>query len=71
MTAEELRAAQAPFKDRYRSDASSALATLTARGTLDVAQLQCRVETLATKPVIAGVHPRAVSVARALEASLR
>jgi len=66
MTAEELRAAQAPFKDRYRSDASSALATLTARGTLDVAQLQCRVETLATNPVIAGVHPRAGGDGRGL-----
>jgi uncharacterized OsmC-like protein len=59
MTAEELRAAQAPFKDRYRSDASSACATLTARGTLDVGHLQCRVETHATNPVLAGVHPRA------------
>ena len=59
MTADELRAAQAPFKDRYRNDASSALATLSARGTLDVGRLQCRVDTLATNPVMAGVHPRA------------
>lgn len=59
MTAEELRAAQAPFKDRYRSDASSAQATLSARGRLDVGRLQCRVDTHAANPVIAGVHPRA------------
>ena len=59
MTAEDLRAAQAPFKDRYRNDASSAFTTLSARGTLDVGRLQCRVDTLATNPVMAGVHPRA------------
>jgi uncharacterized OsmC-like protein len=59
MTAEELRAAQAPFKERYRSDASSALATLSARGKLEVGRLQCRVDSHATNPVIAGVHPRA------------
>jgi uncharacterized OsmC-like protein len=59
MTAEQLRAAQAPFKERYRNDASSACATLSARGSLDVPQLQCRVDTHATNPVIAGVHPRA------------
>jgi uncharacterized OsmC-like protein len=59
MTADELRAAQAPFKERYRSDASSALATLTARGTLRVDRLQCVVETPAGHAVVAGVHPLA------------
>ena len=59
MTAEELRAIQAPLKERYRSDAASALGTLEARGRLDITRLQCVVETIGGSPVAAGVHPRA------------
>ncbi|HVJ67186.1 MAG TPA: OsmC family protein [Caulifigura sp.] len=59
MTADELRAIQAPIKERYRSDPSSALGTLHAQGRLDVARLHCVVETSGGSPVAAGVHPRA------------
>ncbi|QDT56346.1 OsmC-like protein [Caulifigura coniformis] len=59
MTPEELRAVQTPFKERYRSDPASALATLSATGTLDVARLQCVVDGAGGGRVIAGVHPRA------------
>ena len=51
-----LRALQAPLKDRYKSDPKSATITLKAKGTLDDAQIACKVETgraLAT----AGLHP--------------
>ncbi len=59
MTAEELRAAQAPVKDRYRADPASALGTLEARGRLDVPRLQCLVDASGGNPVSAGIHPRA------------
>jgi uncharacterized OsmC-like protein len=51
-----LRAMQAPLKDRYKSNPQSAHITLKAKGTLDAAQIACKVETgraLAT----AGLHP--------------
>ncbi len=44
MQAEDLRAMQAPFKQRYREAPESALITLSARGNLDVG-LTCSVET--------------------------
>jgi uncharacterized OsmC-like protein len=56
MDAAELRAMQAPIKDRYKSDPSTALITLKAKGTLDDSNIACKVETgraLAT----AGLHP--------------
>jgi uncharacterized OsmC-like protein len=56
MDAAELRAMQAPIKDRYKADSSAALITLKARGTLDDTGIACKVETgraLAT----AGLHP--------------
>jgi uncharacterized OsmC-like protein len=52
----ELRAMQAPIKDRYKSDPKAAFVTLKAKGTLDDANIACKVETgraLAT----AGLHP--------------
>jgi uncharacterized OsmC-like protein len=45
MNAEELRAAQAPLKARYRTDPASALLTLTATGIPDAPGQVCRVET--------------------------
>lgn len=45
MNADELRAAQAPLKSRYKSEPTAALVTLTATGTLDVPTQVCRVET--------------------------
>jgi uncharacterized OsmC-like protein len=56
MDAAELRAMQAPIKDRYKTDADAALITLKAKGTLDDTSIACKVETgraLAT----AGLHP--------------
>jgi uncharacterized OsmC-like protein len=56
MTAEELRALQAPMKERYRAEPAAGRATLTARGTLVLATLRCAVETHPGSPVEAGVH---------------
>jgi uncharacterized OsmC-like protein len=56
MDADELRALQAPIKERYKSDPQAAVITLQAKGTLDDANIACKVETgrmLAT----AGLHP--------------
>jgi uncharacterized OsmC-like protein len=56
MNAEELRAAQAPLKARYREDAATALVTLTASGIPDALSQVCRVETH-LGVVEAGLHP--------------
>lgn len=59
MHSEELRALQAPLKDRYRQDPAAAQATLTIRGALDVSRLVCRLETGRGPVVEAGLHPLA------------
>ena len=56
MEAAELRALQAPLKERYKSDPKAAVVTLTARGTLDDAHIACRVETGRAMQA-AGLHP--------------
>ncbi|ARP98723.1 OsmC family protein [Pseudorhodoplanes sinuspersici] len=56
MDAAELRAMQAPIKDRYKSDADAALITLKAKGTLDDTNIACKVET-GRALAIAGLHP--------------
>ena len=56
MEANELRALQAPLKQRYREEPGAALITLTASGTLDSAAIACRVET-GRALVEAGLHP--------------
>ncbi|HEX2250241.1 MAG TPA: OsmC family protein [Gemmatimonadales bacterium] len=56
MNAEQLRTLQAPLKERYRQEARDALVTLSASGTLDEAQISCRVET-GRALVEAGLHP--------------
>lgn len=56
MNATELRAAQAPFKDRYRNDPASANQTLTAHGRLGVSSQSCRLE-IAGHEVVTGLHP--------------
>ena len=56
MDAEELRALQAPLKQRYRDEPDTALVTLSATGTLDTAAISCRVET-GRALVQAGLHP--------------
>ena len=56
MNADELRALQAPLKDRYRSDAEGAKITLRARGALDDSHIACKVET-GRALAVAGLHP--------------
>jgi uncharacterized OsmC-like protein len=56
MDADQLRAMQAPIKQRYKDDPGAAVITLRAKGTLDDANIACKLETgraLAT----AGLHP--------------
>ena len=56
MDAAELRAMQAPIKDRYKSDPGAALITLKAKGTLDDNNIACKVET-GRALAVAGLHP--------------
>jgi len=58
MNADELRALQAPLKDRYRSAPEAARITLRARGALDDANIACKVET-GRALAVAGLHPGA------------
>ena len=55
MNRDELRAAQAPIKDKYRSDPESAVVTLRATGQLGDA-ISCSVDT-GRALVSAGLHP--------------
>ena len=52
----ELKAVQAPLKDRYREEPAAALITLRADGELDSEQIACKVET-GRALVEAGLHP--------------
>jgi uncharacterized OsmC-like protein len=56
MDAAELRAMQAPIKDRYKSDPGAALITLKAKGALDDSNIACKVET-GRALAVAGLHP--------------
>jgi uncharacterized OsmC-like protein len=56
MNAEQLRAAQAPLKDRYRQDPASALVTMRARGTVGPQAVTCTLDTFAGR-FDAGLHP--------------
>jgi uncharacterized OsmC-like protein len=56
MKAEDLRALQAPLKDRYKRDPASAAATLKASGTLAMEKITCNVAT-SRGPIEAGLHP--------------
>jgi uncharacterized OsmC-like protein len=56
MNADELRAAQAPLKARYKTDPSAAVVVLKASGIPDVPAQVCRVETH-IGVVEAGLHP--------------
>lgn len=56
MDAENLRALQAPLKEKYKADAQSALVTLKAQGDITGDGLACKVST--SKALIeAGLHP--------------
>ncbi len=54
MDAAELRAMQAPIKEKYRNDPGAGLITLKAKGSLDDAGIACKVE---TGRALAGLHP--------------
>jgi len=56
MNADDLRALQAPLKDRYRAAPEAARITLKARGELDSASIACKVET-GRALAAAGLHP--------------
>jgi uncharacterized OsmC-like protein len=56
MRAEELKAIQAPFKERYRDKPDAAVVTLKAEGRLDELGVACKVET-GRGLVEAGLHP--------------
>jgi uncharacterized OsmC-like protein len=58
MDGTELRALQAPLKERYRVDPDTAVVTLTAAGELDAQAVTCRVDT-GRALVEAGLHPSA------------
>ena len=56
MDSTALRAMQSPLKERYKGDPASAVITLKAKGTLDDAQIACKVET-GRALAVAGLHP--------------
>ncbi len=56
MDGNELRAMQAPIKERYKSDAKAAFITLKAKGTLDDTNIACKLET-GRAMAVAGLHP--------------
>lgn len=56
MRSEQLRATQAPLKDRYREEPESAVVTLAAEGTVGAEGVTCSVQT-GRALVEAGLHP--------------
>jgi uncharacterized OsmC-like protein len=56
MDRDELRAIQAPLKERYRTEPGAALVTLKASGRLDEGEVACKVET-GRALAQAGLHP--------------
>ncbi|TWA64037.1 putative OsmC-like protein [Azospirillum brasilense] len=56
MDAQDLRARQAPLKDKYKDAPESAVVTLRARGALDDSGIACKVDT-GRALVEAGLHP--------------
>lgn len=56
MDANELRAMQAPIKDKYKSAPEAARITLRAKGSVDDQSLACKVET-GRALAVAGLHP--------------
>jgi uncharacterized OsmC-like protein len=55
MNADQLRALQAPVKERYRTDPASAQWTMRAEGKVGQADLTCAVAT-ERDPIVAGLH---------------
>ncbi len=58
MNADELRAVQAPLKEKYKDDPASAVITMHSSGTLGGEDVVCRVATV-RGDVDAGLHPAA------------
>lgn len=56
MDGNELRAMQAPIKERYKSDPQAAFITLKANGSLDAPGIACKLET-GRAMAVAGLHP--------------
>src|SRR5690242_17858525 len=56
MDAAELRAMQAPIKERYKTDPSAAVITLKAKGSIENEGIACKVET-GRALAVAGLHP--------------
>jgi hypothetical protein len=56
MDAAELRATQAPIKERYKSDPKAAVITLKARGSIENEGIACKLET-GRALAVAGLHP--------------
>ena len=56
MDGNELRAMQAPIKQRYKDDPDAAVVTLKAKGTLDDGNIACKLET-GRALAAAGLHP--------------
>lgn len=52
----QLRALQAPIKERYKTDPKAAMITLKARGSIDNENIACKVET-GRALALAGLHP--------------
>jgi uncharacterized OsmC-like protein len=58
MTSDELKALQAPLKNRYKEDPAAAAVTLKAEGRIDAEAITCTVNTW-KGPAEAGLHPAA------------
>ncbi|BBB95671.1 putative OsmC-like protein [Bradyrhizobium elkanii] len=56
MDSAELRAMQAPIKERYKTDPQAAVITLKAKGSIDNESISCKVET-GRALAVAGLHP--------------
>ena len=56
MDSADLRAMQAPYKDKYKSDPDAAIITLKAHGSIDESKIACKVET-GRALAVAGLHP--------------
>ena len=56
MDAAQLRATQAPIKERYKSDPKTAMIKLVARGSIENEGIACKVET-GRALAVAGLHP--------------
>lgn len=59
MTPEQLREIQTPLKEKYRSEGDSAVATLSASGTVDFDAIAIQLEKEQGAPSVPGLHPMA------------